>query len=157
MGAWVWDVAFDRRGRPIIVYATFPTRTRHVYRYAAFDGRRWVSHRLTGAGGSISPDTIEYDYSGGITLDHADPSIVNLSAQVRGGWEIQRWATTDDGGTWSHRTVVPADGTDNVRPVVPRGSAGGPMNLLWLRGPYNSYTSYRTTIAAMVAGAPRAP
>jgi len=150
VGAWVWDVAFDRYGRPVIVYATFPTRRRHVYWYAAFDGRRWVSHQLTVAGGSISPGTIEYEYSGGITLDHADPSIVYLSRQVHGGWEIERWATSDGGSRWSHRTVVPSGGTDNVRPVVPRGSSGGPLDLLWLHGPYHSYTSYRTSILALL-------
>ena len=147
VGAWVWDVAFGRRGRPVIAYATFPRRNEAVYWYAVFNGRRWVSHRLTDAGGSISPGTIEYEYSGGITLDHADPSVVYLSVQIGGGWEIQRWTTSDGGVRWSRRTVVPADGTDNVRPVVPRGFDGGPAGLLWLRGDYGSYTTYRTSIA----------
>ncbi len=145
--AWVWDVAFDRRGRPVIVYATFPRGRGALYWYARFDGHRWVSHRLTDGGGSISPGTIEFEYAGGITLDHSDPSIVYASVQVHGGWEIQRWVTADGGARWAHRTVVAADATDNVRPVVPRGYAGGPMGLLWLRGAYNSYTTYRTSIA----------
>jgi hypothetical protein len=145
--AWVWDVAFGPRGGPAIVYTTFPKREDADYWYAVFNGRRWVSHRLTGAGGSISPGTIEYEYSGGITLDHADPSVLYLSVQVGRGWEIQRWTTPDGGVSWTRRTVVPADGTENVRPVVPRGTDVGPMDLLWLRGEYGSYTSYRTSIA----------
>ena len=145
--SWVWDVAFDPDGRPVIVYATFPKRGDHVYWYARFNGRRWLRHRLTSAGGSISPGTIEFEYSGGLTLDHSDPSIVYLSREVRGGWEIQRWVTGDGGAHWHRVTVVPADGTDNVRPVVPRGYTGGPMGLLWLRGDYRSYTTYRTSIA----------
>jgi hypothetical protein len=145
--AWVWDVAFGRRGRPVIVYATFPTADRAVYWYAVYDGRRWVSHELTVGGGSISPGTIEYEYTGGITLDHSNPSVVYASVQVHGGWEIQRWTTSDGGVHWTHATVVPADSTDNVRPVVPRGYDGGAMGLLWLRGPYLSYTTYRTSIA----------
>lgn len=145
--AWVWDVAFDRRGRPVIVYATFPTHAKHVYWYATFTGRAWVSHRMTDAGGSISPGTIEYEYSGGIAIDHSNPSIVYLSKQVPGGWEIERWSTTDGGSTWHRQTVVPADGTENVRPVVPRGSDTGSIGLLWLRGTYHTYTSYRTWIA----------
>ena len=48
--------------------------------------------------------------------------------------------------TWRHYVVVPADGTDNVRPVVPRGSDQGAMRLLWLHGSYHTYTTYRTTI-----------
>jgi hypothetical protein len=133
--------------RSVIVYATFPTRTDAIYWYAVFNGSRWVSHRVTDGGGSISPGTIEYEYAGGIALDHANPSTVYPSIQVRGGWEIQRWTTADGGVHWTRRTVVGADRTDNVRPVVPRGYDGGPMGLLWLRGDYNSYTTYKTSIA----------
>jgi BNR repeat-containing family member len=145
--AWVWDTAFGRRRRPVIVYATFPTRTDAIYWYAVFNGSRWVSHRMTDGGGSISPGTIEYEYSGGIALDHSNPSTVYVSIQAHGGWEIQRWSTADGGVHWTRRTVVGADRTDNVRPVVPRGYDGGPMGLLWLRGDYNSYTTYKTSIA----------
>ena len=144
--SWVWDVAVGPRGRPVIVYATFPSHQRHEYWYADWTWTRWVSHFLTDGGGSISPDTIEYEYSGGITLDHSDPSIVYLSRQVRGGFEIERWTTADGGVRWRHTVVVPADGTDNVRPVVPRGWDRGPMSLLWLRGDYGSYTTYRTSV-----------
>jgi hypothetical protein len=142
---WVWDVAIDRQGRPVIVYATFQKVSNHEYWYADWDGRRWVSHFLTFGGPTISPRTIEKQYSGGIALDHADPSIVYLSRKAGSGWEIQRWTTSNGGYSLRHRTVVAADGLDNVRPVVPRG--GGPVRLVWLRGNYRSYTTYRTSIA----------
>jgi hypothetical protein len=145
--AWVWDVAFSHRRRPVIVYATFPRGAGAIYWYAVFNEGRWVSHRMTDGGGSISPGTIEHEYAGGIALDHSNPSVVYASVQVHGGWEIQRWTTSDGGVRWTHTTVVPADSTDNVRPVVPRGYTGGTMGLLWLRGPYRSYTTYRTSIA----------
>jgi BNR repeat-containing family member len=147
VAAWVWDVAFGRRDRPVIAYATFPRGGGAVYWYAVYNGRRWVSHRVTTGGGSISPTSIEYEYAGGIALDHSDPSVLYASVQAHGGWEIQRWTTADGGVHWSHATVVAAGGTQNVRPVVPRGYAGGPMGLLWLRGSYGTYTSYRTSIA----------
>jgi hypothetical protein len=145
--SWVWDVALTLGGQPVIVYATFPSATNHGYWYARFDGRRWVSHFLTYAGGSISPTTFEYEYSGGITLDHSDPSIVFLSRQVGSSFQIERWVTSDSGNSWRHRVVVRGGAIDNVRPVVPRGSHGGPMDLLWLRGAYINYRSYRTEIA----------
>ncbi len=145
--AWVWDVAIGRDGRPVIVYATFPPGAQHVYWYARFDGRRWISDRLTSAGGSISPRTTELQYSGGVALDHTQPSTVYLSRQVHGGWQIERWTSPDGGAHWRRTVVVPADGTENVRPVVPRGYTGGPMGLLWLRGVYGTYTDYRTSIA----------
>ena len=145
--AWVWDVAIGRDGRPVIVYATFPLGAQHVYWYARFDGRRWISHELTRAGGSISPGTIEQQYSGGVALDHTQPATVYLSRQVHGGWQIERWSTPDGGTHWRRSLVVPADGTENVRPVVPRGYTGGPVGLVWLRGVYGMYTNYKTSIA----------
>ena len=145
--AWVWDVAFGGHSRPVIVYATFQNPADHAYWYAVWTGTQWVSHFLTDAGPSISPGTIEQQYSGGITLDHSHPSIVYLSRQVNGWFEIERWVTSDGGVTWSHETVARNPGQDDVRPIVTRGSDGGPMSLLWLEGHYGSYTTYRTKIA----------
>ena len=144
--AWVWDVALDPGGRPVIVYATFPSHRRHEYWYAEWTGTRWVSHFLTVGGGTISPGTIEFEYSGGIALDHSDPSVVYLSRRVRGGFEIERWTTADGGRRWHHTVVVPAGGTQNVRPVVPRGWDRGPMSLLFLHGHYGTYTNYHASV-----------
>ncbi len=79
--AWVWDVAADSEGRPVIVYATFPGKTDHRYRYARWNGKRWIDVQLARAGGSIVPGGRERQYSGGIALDHGDPSTVYLSRQ----------------------------------------------------------------------------
>jgi hypothetical protein len=146
VSAWVWDVAFGADGRPVILYATFPSAAHHAYWYASWNGRRWISHPITVAGPTISPGTIEYEYSGGLTLDHADTSVVFLSRRVRGWFEIERWTTPDGGYTWRHRTVVRTPGADDVRPLVPRGSAGGAGSLLWLHGHYGSYTNYGTSV-----------
>ena len=145
ISSWVWDVASDHRRRPVIVYATFPSVRNHAYWYARWNGRRWVSHFLAYAGPTISPRTIELQYSGGMALDHSDPSVVYLSRKVGGQFEIERWSTPNGGYSWYHRTVV-RDGFDGLRPVVPRGPRGG-IPLLWLQGHYGSYTSYRTSIA----------
>ena len=144
--SWVWDTAVDD-GHPVILYATFPSPTNHAYWYARWNGRKWVSHLMTYAGPSIAPHSIEFEYSPGMTLDHAHPSTVYLSRHVAGGWDIERWTTPDGGSTWRHTVVVAADHTQNIRPVVPRGADGGPLSLLWLRGQYNDYTTYRTSIA----------
>jgi hypothetical protein len=79
-----------------------------------------------------------------MALDHSNPSIVYLSRAVANGWQIERWTTSNGGYSWRHTVVVPAAGVQNVRPVVPRG--GGPISLLWLRGDYRTYTTYRTSI-----------
>jgi hypothetical protein len=147
--AWVWDVAFDSRGHPVILYATFPSQQNHAYWYARWDGRRWVSHLMTFAGPSISPRSIEIEYSGGMGLDHRDPAIVYLSRRVNGSFEIERWVTADGGYHWRHARVVRAsDGSGDLRPLVARDSDGGPTSLLWLQGNYGDYTDYRTTVAS---------
>jgi hypothetical protein len=149
--AWVWDVAFTNTGHPVIVYATFPKPTEHLYWYATWTGERWVTRPLIDGGGSISPSGIEYEYSGGITLDHGHPSNLYLSRQVSGGWQIERWSTHDGGGHWTHQVVVPAGGTENVRPVVARGPVPA---LFWLHGAYNTYTTYRTSVQGLTPDSP---
>ncbi len=143
---WVWDVALDHHGRPVIVYATFPSSGDHEYWYARFDGHRWVNHFLTFGGPTISPGTIEREYSGGLSLDHSDPSTLYMSRKVGGWFEIERWTTSNGGASWHHTTVVRTPGVNNVRPVVPRGPDGGSIKLLWLHGDYRSYTTYMTSI-----------
>ena len=145
--AWVWDVALGRDQRPAIVYATFQNPANHAYWYAVWTGTQWVSHFMTFAGPSISPGTIEQQYSGGIALDHSNPSIVYLSRKVDGWFEIERWTTDNGGVTWSHTTIARDPGENDVRPVVTQGNHGGPMSVLWLQGHYGSYTTYRTKIA----------
>ncbi len=144
--SWVWDVAYDD-GRPVIVYATFPSPQRHLYWYAGWTGQRWVSHEIAVGGPTISPHTIEKQYSGGLALDHNDPSVVFMSRQVSGTFEIERWKTTDRGAAWSYTTLARSRNADDVRPVVPRGRGGGPIGLLWLHGRYRGYRDYRTSIA----------
>jgi hypothetical protein len=149
--AWVWDVAFTDTGHPVIVYATFPKPTEHLYWYATWTGTRWVSHPLTNGDGTISPRSIEYEYSGGIALDHRHPSNLYLSCQMSGGWQIERWSTHDAGAHWTHQLVVPAGQTDNVRPVVARGPT---TELFWLHGAYNTYTSCRTSVQGLKLNSP---
>jgi BNR repeat-containing family member len=149
--SWVWDVALAHDGDPVIVYATFPSVSDAVYWYAVWNDRRWVSHFLTFGGASISPGTIETEYSGGIALDHADPSILYLSKEVGRSFEIQRWITSDGGYRWQHGTVIDT-GSDAIRPVVPRGAAG-PIRLLWMSGDYGRYIRYRTSIAFLTGTA----
>ncbi|AXB48348.1 hypothetical protein A4R43_07960 [Amycolatopsis albispora] len=149
--SWIWEIATDRRGRPVLVYANFPADTDHQYRYARWDGHRWHDHWITAAGGSISADGKEPNYSGGISLDHTDPSKVLLSRQVPGGrHEVERWRTPNGGHTWTSEPVTRGSTELNVRPFKPVGLPGdGPMSVLWMAGEYPSYVGYRTRIMAL--------
>lgn len=171
--AWIWDIALDKNGRPVIAYTRLPQKTDHRYHYACWTGDRWLDAEITPAG-KWFPQTrtrraeSEPYYSGGIALDHAHPSVVYLSRQVNGVFELEKWITPDHGKTWSVTAITRNSKYPNVRPVVPRGYPGGPDHVLWMYGPYVHYTRYDTAIrmlgpearpsqqtAAEAAGRPR--
>lgn len=146
--AWIHDIAVRPDGRPAVVLATFPSVLDHRYRYAwiGADGV-WRSTELTNAGPSFVKDGLEQYYSGGIALDHEDPSTVYLSRKDGLTWEIERWRTPDGGRTWTHTAVTSRSTLPNVRPVSPRGSAGGALDVVWMAGDYAHYNTYATGIA----------
>jgi hypothetical protein len=148
--AWVHDVALDPAGHPVIVYATFPSDTDHRYRYARWDGTHWIDRELVGAGQSMSVDPGEPDYSGGITLDHDDPSTVYLSRSVHGKFLVEVWTTTDGGATWSSRALTGPSGGNNYRPISPRGQRGDSMSVIWMHGTYPSFTDFHTGLRTQV-------
>lgn len=147
---WLWDIAFDDRGDPVIVYAVFPGPDDHRYRYARWRDGEWRTTELVEAGSAFPRPAFgverERYYSGGITLDHGDPSIVYLSRPVNEVFEIERWVTEDGGDTWSAEALTLGSTVDNVRPVVPlRGSSRDPR-LLWMSGIYYRYDLFGTGI-----------
>jgi hypothetical protein len=148
--AWVHDVALDGAGRPVIVYASFPTDGDHRYRYARWDGTGWVDREFARGGGSMSVDPAEPNYSGGLSLDHDDPSTVYLSRQVGGRFEAEVWTTPDGGATWSSRPLTSGSALHNYRPVSPRGQRGDDHSVVWMHGAYPSYSSYQTGLRTPV-------
>ena len=109
--AWIWDVAADVEGNPVLVYARFPDDMNHLYAYARWDGTGWINHNLINSG-SWFPHTLEGEtgtepnYSGGIVLDHEDPSVVYMSVKRDTVFEIERWKTENGGKSWSVRAVT---------------------------------------------------
>jgi rhamnogalacturonyl hydrolase YesR len=151
--AWIWDIALDPGKNPVIVYAAFPDEKTHYYRYARWDGRQWHDSAITLAG-SWFPKTPagkqepEPHYSGGVVLDHADPSTVYFSQMVNRIFEVQKWTTADGGKTWSAGTITQGSSHDNVRPVAVRNrKPGSQPSVLWMQNyRYVHYTDYKTAI-----------
>jgi hypothetical protein len=149
--AWIWDIALDADGQPVIAYTRLPARTDHRYCCARWDGRNWVHREITAAGRWFPQTPMwrrerEPHYSGGMTFKHADPSIVYVSRQIDGVFEIEKWMTADQGLTWTHAAVTSGSVHANVRPVVPRGYGKESDLVLWMRGPYTHYTDFATEI-----------
>jgi PKD repeat protein len=155
---WIHDVAVGPDG-PVIVFASLPSRTEHHYHYAHWDGG-WIVRDITPAGGTFREDGGSPYYSGGLTLDHEDPSRVYLSRQVGDGlWQVETWDTADEGATWTS-TVISVSGGKNVRPVSPRGMPSpfdDDLRVIWMRGAYPSYETYSTSITATSGGDNHAP
>ncbi len=141
---WIWDIAPDAEGRPVIVFATIPDADHHRYQYARFDGKAWQVYPITEAGGHINGKR-EWCYSGGVVLDHDDPSVVFLSRQIDGQFEIERRQTADGGRTWKTQVITRGSKLKNVRPVVVRGH-GDELAVVWMSGRYDYYTHYRTAL-----------
>ena len=149
--AWIWDIALDQAGLPVIVYTRLPKEKDHRYHYARWTDGNWLDVELTSAG-KWFPQTsmlwheLEPHYSGGIALDHSNPSVVYLSRQVNDMFELEKWTTSDKGKTWSSRAITKNSNYLNIRPVVPQGYSGNEDHVLWMYGNYKHYTKYRTAI-----------
>jgi rhamnogalacturonyl hydrolase YesR len=154
--AWLWDVAADSLGNPVIVYAVFPSEDDHRYRYARWDGTEWQDTEIVAAGRWFPRNGVEglsqqVYYSGGIALDHSDPRVVYLSRPDASVFEIERWVTKDGGLTWWFEPVTCRSGDSNVRPIVPEGHAAGGPELIWMHGDYRGYTDYFTDLRMRVS------
>ena len=149
--AWVWDIALDDEGLPVIAYTRFPSKTDHRYCYARWTGKKWRNVELV-AGGGWFPQTPkgkiepEPHYSGGMALDHSNPSTLYLSRQVEQIFEVEKWDSPDKGASWCSFSITPKSQHLNVRPVVPRGYGGPTLHLLWMFGDYEHYTKFNTGI-----------
>ncbi|RPI46498.1 MAG: hypothetical protein EHM46_00490, partial [Bacteroidetes bacterium] len=137
--AWIWDVAEGPRGRPVLVYARFRDNENHLYGYARWDGGKWNGHNLVNSGAWF-PHTLEGEtepepnYSGGIVLDHEDPSILYMSVKRDTVFEIEKWTTANEGRSWNVEAVTRGSGKDNVRPCAVRGAGeGNPLQLMWIQ------------------------
>src|SRR5687768_14423591 len=151
--AWIWDVAENKEGDPVIVYSRFPNDSSHVYYYSAWDSGQWNNHKLVNSGPWF-PETPkgeterEPNYSGGIVLDHQDPSIVYLSRLKNKKFEIEKWTTVNKGKDWTTEEVTKYSEYNNVRPFVIRNySRPDSLRVLWMNvKKYIHYTDYQTSI-----------
>jgi hypothetical protein len=148
--AWVWDAAVDDDGHPVVTYATFPSTLSHEYRWARHDGDRWHDHHLADAGRYIARRPVELHYSGGLSLDRDEPTVVYGCVSRGDDCVIHRYETETGGRTWSETTVAEhARGVD-TRPVVPR-NASPDVPVLWLRGSYRDMDSSQTVLRGLPA------
>lgn len=155
--AWIFDIVVDKKNRPVIAYTRYPTNLEHQYHYAVYDGTKWVDHHIINSG-KWFPQTQEgkkereENYSGGLTIDPLDPSIIYFSHKIGDVFEISKGQTKNMGATWRIDPITRNSAYDNVRPIVPRyKKKGDNSTLLWMQNKkYIHYTDYDTSILYMI-------
>ncbi|WP_167617153.1 BNR-4 repeat-containing protein [Maribellus sediminis] len=151
--AWIYDIAQDKKGRPVVLYARYPEETQHLYHYAIYDGKTWVDNEICNSGkwfpqtqeGKTEP---EPHYSAGMSFNPLNPEIIYLSRDVNGTFEIEKRETDNKGKSWKVTPITQNSEHDNVRPVVPKNMKKGdvPVVLWMVNKKYIHYTNYDTKI-----------
>jgi len=155
--AWIADISADSLDNPVLLYTRSPTEENHEYWYAHFNGQEWIDRKIVDSGGWF-PQTAEGrterepHYFGGMSLHPDNPSVLYLSREIEGVFEIERWETDDFGKNWDQTSITKNSTLDNVRPYVPRGLANSEDEVvLWMENErYIHYTDYRSAIKIAV-------
>ncbi len=151
--AWVYDIAADKKGRPVVLYTRYPKETEHLYHYAAYDGDKWIDTEICHSGkwfpqtpeGKKEP---EPHYSAGMTFNPYEPGTIYLSREVNGVFEIEKRVTQNNGITWDITPITQNSKYDNVRPVVPKNmmKKDKPVVMWMVNRKYVYYTNFDTRI-----------
>jgi hypothetical protein len=154
--AWTSSMALDSAGHPHIGYTLYLSNDDHRYRIASWDGRKWNDREVAFGGKCLYPR--EASYTGLITLDPADPTVVFISSDVNpadgqdlgGTHEIYRAkvGAEDDVTTIQWKAVTRHSDVRNIRPVILR--EGNQRVVLWNRGEFKTYTDYRLDTVGFV-------
>ncbi|MCH5186890.1 MAG: BNR-4 repeat-containing protein [Oscillospiraceae bacterium] len=149
---WVWEIALDERVEgenkvefPVIAMVKIDgSKKVHNYYYATYTGSGWNIFDLPDPSFNTffhqTPAT-ENCYSGGMSIDKADPHIVYASIPVDGAfgriWEIVKWTLNDSYTDLADEEFITKDSMkDNARPYVSNGSEEGDLRLTWFNGDY---------------------
>jgi len=158
--AWTSSIAIDENGHPHIGYTQYLDNLDHRYRIASWDGEKWQDREIAFAGKHLYQR--ESSYTGLITLDPTDPATVFISGDVDpstgqdlgGKHEIYTAdvGLQDDIDTIQWQALTSSSESRNIRPVVAAGD--GYKVVLWLSGPWNTYTDYYSKVAGIVLELP---
>lgn len=150
--SWIWDIALDRKGNPVVTYARYPSELDHQYYYAKWDGNKWLDQKVTDAGPYITiikpgKKLMEAHYSGGIVLDHNDPDNIYLSRKINDHFEIEHRNMKKG---MKITALTHHSKADNIRPyIVDRNTTGKPI-LMWMYGYYYHFTDFDTELKILI-------
>ena len=167
---WTWDIAYGEDGQPVSAFqvrrgevAGSGWEADRVYYYLArWTGTKWEKRFIAQAGRPLYDR--ERDLSGGMTLDPQDPDVVYISSNALrpfdlssiddvplnpgARYKLYRGETRDGGRTFQWTGLTPDATEDNLRPHAIE-NPGGRTAIVWFRGTYDTYTSYRARVMGM--------
>lgn len=146
--AWVMDVADDRTGHPVIVYSVGFWRSRQAFKYARWNGERWVRSTIASAFENVRGARVGRFQTGGIVLDHRDPRIVYLTRVIGTRARVEQWRTPDGGGSWELVRQLSPEGQNCFRPAAP--VSGTSKVVLFVCGRISHWQRFKTRITAAV-------
>jgi len=157
--AWTSDIAVDQQGHAHVAYSMYLSNDDHRYRLATWDGKQWIDREIAYAGKCLYPR--ESSYTGLVSLDPVDPTVVFISTDVNpatgqdsgGKHEIYRAmvGSGDDINTIKWQAVTRDSTVRNLRPVIVRD--GDQRIVLWQRGDFRTYTNYDLDTVGFVESA----
>lgn len=138
---WVWQIVLDKQERPRIAMVKINgAKTQHQYYYARWTGTAWALTDVCDGGAKFHPSNTEYCYSGGMSLDPANPGDIYLSKPTQGlhgnVFEIWKYSVDDNGKVVSSEQLTKDSEKNNVRPFLLPGSENSPLRLAWMYGDY---------------------
>ncbi|MDO7172538.1 BNR-4 repeat-containing protein [Mariniflexile sp. AS56] len=151
--SWIYDLASDEKGNPVILYARYPNEETHIYHYAKYTGDNWLDVKICNSGkwfektpeNKVEP---EPHYSGGMTLNPLKTNVVFTSETINKVFEIVRYKFNTQGEVEKRELITSNSKRDNIRPFIPRNmKKEDPEVVLWMENEkYVHYTNYKTAI-----------
>ena len=139
---WIWQVSKDASGAPVIAMVQInDDKTSHDYYHVGWSGSKWQKTFLANAGGHFHQTPgLELCYSGGMTIDDANPNIFYCSVPVAGvngnTYEIIKYTVSGGNSKPSSEAITINSTKNNIRPFVITGSNNSPLRLIWMHGDY---------------------
>ncbi len=151
--SWIYDIASDKKGYPVILYTRYPDDEHHIYHYTRYDGDKWIDTRICDSG-KWFPQTLknkieeEPNYSGGMTINPLNTNIIYTSEKINDVFEIVKYSLDVKGNIIERKPITVNSKRDNIRPFIPRNMKKGDDEVvLWMENKkYIHYTDYKTVI-----------
>ena len=161
---WQFDLKTGPDGQPVGIFQfrANDNPDDHRYFYARYDGSTWHVNFLAYGGDNFGRSD-QPDYTGLAAVDPSNPDVVYISTSsdpVTGSYlissasgqrqhEIFMGRTSDFGATWTWAPLTQNSLVDNIRPIVPKWTAGKSV-VLWMQGSYPSFYVYDTKIVGQI-------